>query len=772
MASINMNILPFTTLPRSLPPPPPPPPILHVTPPQYPRSKTPPPPPPISLNPKPHQVFDKSPEWDTLAWNTLIHTHLSNNHFPLAISTFTQMLRHAVPLHPLTLPSLLHASRLAADFSLGKQLHTHAVKLALSSRAHTLIALIHLYASLDDIAVAQTLFDKTAPFGSDCWTFLAKLYVLEGMPRSALELFHRMVGQGAVAGAAALSTACGACGMMGSLRQGRDVHLIAVKLGLEGEVFASNSLLKMYVDCGSMRDARLVFEKMPCKDVVSWTSMIRGCVQNGELSEAMELFRRMNLEGLSVKPDLVMVSTVLPVCGMIGSLKHGREIHGYLVRNGVECDVLLSNTLLKMYADCGASRDARLVFEQMPSKTVVSWTSMIRGYVKKGGFNNEVFRLFRKMNSEGLKPTAVSISSILPACGRIASHKHGREIHGYLLRNGVEFDINVSNAVIDMYVKSGAIACALNVFGEMNEKDTISWSMMIFGCSLHGQGKLGVDLFRQLERNSEAPLDDNIYAAALHACSTARMFEEGRVCFNHIRGPMIAHCAQKVSLLARCGLFDEAMVFIREQKIEQHPEVLRKLLEGCRIHGEYALGKQVIEQLCELEPLNAENYVLLLNWHAGKGKLDMVDKIRETIREKGLKPKKAYTWTLYREKVHVFGTGDVSHPRKKEICSALQGFMEEMRTEGVEPKWDFSLHDVDEERECTQIEHSELLALAFGLISSQAGPIRLEKNSRVCRGCHDFAKFVSKVTGREIILKDPNFFHHFKHGHCTCEDFW
>ncbi|MED6156267.1 hypothetical protein PIB30_013073 [Stylosanthes scabra] len=250
------------------------------------------------------------------------------------------------------------------------------------------------------------------------------------------------------------------------------------------------------------------------------------------------------------------------------------------------------------------------------------------------------------------------------------------------------------------------------------------------------------------------------------------MVEEGKIYFNRIRVPTVAHCALKVVLLAQCGLFKEVRTFIEERRIEKHPEILRKLLKGCRMNGQYTMGKQIVEQLCELEPLNAENYVMLLNWYAGCGKWNMVQKMRETIRDMGLKPKKAYTWTLFRNKVHVFGTGDVSHPRSERIYSELQGLIEKMRAKGLEPNWDFRLHDVDEERECILIGHSELLALSFGLISSHSGPIRLAKNARMCNGCHSFAKFVSKIIRREFILKDPNFFHHFKEGLCSCGDFW
>ncbi|KAI9097481.1 hypothetical protein K1719_025252 [Acacia pycnantha] len=613
------------------------------------------------------QLFDEIPIWDTFAWNNLIQTHLSNGDFNSALSTYDQMLLRGVRPDRHTLPRVVTATRLLGDLSIGRQVHGQALKLGFSSDQYAITALIEMYGHLDSVDMAKLIFDKSPHRNLVSWTLLARLYIDQGKPSSTLDLFHQMVDDGVPIDPVALATATIACGLLKSLQNGKLVHEIAKKYGLEFDVLVSNSLVKMYVDCDSLKDARLMFDQMPFKDVISWT----------------------------------------------------------------------------------------LIF---------------RSYVKIGGFN-EGLKLFRQMNLNGLKPDSLSVASILPACGRIASHKHGKEIHGYLLRNGIQLNLKLKNALMDMYVKSGAIACASNIFSELNEKDVITWTVMILGCSLHGQGKLGVDFFCQME-NSKARLDNTSYAAVLHACSTARLVEEGKFYFNRIRSPTVVHYALMVALLARAGLFNEAMTFIKEHNLGKHAEVQRKLLEGCRIHRQHTPGKLVAEQLCDLEPLNAENYVLLLNWYAGNAKWHMVDKLRETIRDLGLKPRKAYSWIVLRNKVHVFGTGDASHPGSARIYSELQRFMEEMRIQGVEPMWDFNLHDVDEEREGIPIGHGELLAISLGLISSRAGPIRVTKNLTVCHGCHDFAKFISKITGREIILKDPNLFHHFSDGFCSCEDFW
>ncbi|CAK9178788.1 unnamed protein product [Ilex paraguariensis] len=614
------------------------------------------------------QVFDEIPLSDTFAWNNLIHTHLGNGEFNHVVSTYRQMLLRGVRPDRHTIPRVLTASRRLGSLFFGKQLHGQALKLGFYSDHYVTTALIELYGRLDGADAAKWLFDNSPQKNSVSWTLLAAFYVNEDKPRLAIDLFNQMVASGAEIDPVALATAIGACCQLKSLREGRNVHQTVKRCGLEFDMLVSNSLLKMYLDCGSVSEARTVFD-------------------------------------------------------------------------------------------------------QMPSKDSISWTAMLRGYVKKGGFN-EGLKLFRQMNVDDIKPDAIAISSILPACARIAAHKNGKEIHGYLLRNGIDMNLALHNALMDMYVKSGYVEYASQIFTGMKQKDVISWTVMIWGYSLHGQGELGVELFHHMVKNSATQIDQLTYVAVLFACCTARMVDEGRFYFNCIRSPKVTHCALMVSLLARAGLFDDARDFVEERQLAQHSEILRALLDGCRIHQNVNAGKRVTEQLCNLEPLNPENYVLLLNWYAQSEKWDMMNKLRETIRDMGLRPKKAYSWIEFRNKVHVFGTGDVFHPRSGRIYRELQCLMKKVEEVGKITESDFSLHDVDEERECIPIGHSEMLAISFGLISIQAGAtIRVTKNLRVCRYCHDAAKVISKVVGREIILKDPSCFHHFKDGSCSCGDF-
>jgi pentatricopeptide repeat protein len=529
-------------------------------------------------------------------------------------------------------------------------------------------------------------------------------------------------------------------------------------------------LIEIYGRLDGIEAGKWLFDKSPRRNSVAWTMILKLYLMENKPDLAINVFYQM--VELNARIDSVVLITAAGACGLLKSVEHGRRVHDVARKFRLESDILVSNSLLKMHIDCQRMEDARGFFNQMTTKDVISWTEIICGYVKKGEFN-EALKLFRKMNMDGIKPDSLSVSSVLPACARTVAHKNGKEIHGYSLRNGMDNNLIVQNATTDMYAKSGLVDYALKVFERMKKRDVISWTVMILGFSLHGKGELGVELFCRMEKDQRVEADQFTYAAVLHCCTAACMVEEGKFYFNCIKEPNITHYALMVSLLARACLFDEARAFMEEHHIERHAEVLRALLDGCWMHHRRNIGKQVFEQLCDLEPLDAENYVLLSNWYSDNGKWDLVDKLRETIMSMGSKPKKAYSWIEFQNKVHVFGTGDISHPRSERIYTELQCLMKKVNAEAQRPASGFSFHGVDAERECIQIGHSEMLALSFGLICTQPGAtIRISKNLRMCRGCHDSTKLVSKIVEREIIIKDPNCFHHFKDGFCSCRDFW
>ncbi|KAL6965258.1 hypothetical protein U1Q18_036310, partial [Sarracenia purpurea var. burkii] len=561
----------------------------------------------------------------------------------------------------------------------------------------------------EEFASTHQSFDEIPVSDTFAWNTLIKTHLSNCDSYQALLTYGTMLIRGARPDRHTLPRILTAARLLGALFFGKQVHGQALKLGLSSDHYVVTALMELYGHLDGADAARWLFDKLPRSprnSVVAWTMLAGLYVMEDKPRLAIDAFNRM-LDSGAADMDTVALTTAICACALLKSLQEGRNTHRIARECGFEFDVLVSNSLLKMYIDCGSLRDAQTVFDKMPSKDIISWTEMLRGYVKKGRFN-EALKLFRQMNVvEGIRPDSLAISSILPACARVAAHKHGKEIHGYLVRNGIEMNLRVQNAVMDMYAKSGSIECASRIFSGMKDKDVISWTVMILGNSLHGHGEIGVAMFREMEKNSSVEIDEIMHVAVLYAACTSCLVEDGRLYFSCLRAPKIAHHTLMVALLARSGFFDEARTFIEERKLAQHAEVLRALLDGCRIHKNANMGKRVIQQLCDLEPLNAENYVMLSNWYAHNSKWEIVNRLRETIRDMGLKPRKAYSWIEFQNKVHVFGTGDVSHPRSEKIYWQLQRLMKKLDEEGFRYDSDFSLHDVDEERECIPIGHSE-----------------------------------------------------------------
>ena len=131
------------------------------------------------------------------------------------------------------------------------------------------------------------------------------------------------------------------------------------------------------------------------------------------------------------------------------------------------------------------------------------------------------------------------------------------------------------------------------------------------------------------------------------------------------------------------------------------------------------------------------------------------------------------SWIVVRSKVHCFTAGDKSHPQSDKIYNKLSSLMSSIKKLGYIPDLHWVLHEEEDEKKIKRLfSHSEKLAIAFGLISASVGtPILITKNLRICGDCHEFGKYVSKLVGREIVLRDGSRFHHFVNGLCSCKDY-
>ncbi|CAN1223694.1 Pentatricopeptide repeat-containing protein At4g30700 [Linum grandiflorum] len=209
----------------------------------------------------------------------------------------------------------------------------------------------------------------------------------------------------------------------------------------------------------------------------------------------------------------------------------------------------------------------------------------------------------------------------------------------------------------------------------------------------------------------------------------------------------------------RAGKLEEALEFIKGIPENPSPPIWSTLLGACMIHKDMNMARLASEKLFELDPENMGYYVLMSNIYSSERKL---------VKTPGC------TLVEIHQKPHVFKAGDWSHPQSTAIHAELEKLNTKMKEAGYQADTITALHDVEEEEKELMVKvHSEKLAIAFGLISTEPGTeIRIFKNLRICQDCHTASKYISKITHRVIVARDANRFHHFKDGSCSCGDYW
>nr|AFN53666.1 hypothetical protein [Linum usitatissimum] len=592
---------------------------------------------------------------------------------------------------------------------------------------------------------------------------------------------------------------------------GKAVHGMAIKTSFGDDVFVLNSLIHFYASCGHLDLAYLVFEMIEGnnKDIVSWNSMVTGFVQGGYPDKALDLFERMRNEG--VHPNAVTMVSVMSACAKTMNLTLGRKVCDYIDRNEMMMNLNVCNATIDMFVKCGEVEIARGLFDNMEKRDVVSWTTIIDGYAKmsehgiardifdsmprkdipawnvlisgyeQSGRPKEALAIFRELQltKSGARPDQVTLLSTLSACAQLGAMDIGEWIHGYIKKERIQLNRNLATSLIDMYSKSGDVEKAIEVFHSIGNKDVFVWSAMIAGLAMHGRGEAAIELFLDMQETQVKP-NSVTFTNLLCACSHSGLVDEGKRLFDEMERvygvvPKTKHYSCMVDVLGRAGHLEEALKFIEGMPLAPSASVWGALLGACCIHGNLELAEKACSRLLEIEPGNHGAYVLLSNLYAKTGDWEGVSELRQQMRDSGLKKETGCSSIEIDGTVHEFIVGDNAHPLSRDIYAKLDEIMARLRSHGYVANTLCMLQFVEEEemKEKALKLHSEKMAIAFGLIradSQQA--IRIVKNLRVCRDCHTVAKMVSKVYGRDIVLRDRYRFHHFSGGHCSCQDYW
>lgn len=559
-----------------------------------------------------------------------------------------------------------------------------------------------------------------------------------------------------------------------TLREFQQFHNLIIKLPSPLTHISLAKLIQSLVNSSHIDYARKVFDQMPQPSTFVFNTMIRAYAgSNAACREGIGVYTQMRSS--KVEPDSYTYPSLLQACS---SLSDGRGVHALILKSG-QCglDVHAQTSLVSFYSSFGDLECARRVFDGMPERNVVSWTAMVTGYVKQREYDDGL-ALFHQMQVLDVEPNELTLVNVLSACANLGAYEMGKWVHRYIDRKGIVMNSTLGTALVDMYAKCGHIHKALHVFKRLPEKSVFAWNAVIGGLAMHGLGEQAIEKFSEMISVGMRP-DDITLLAVLSACAHAGLVRKGKEYFDLIEReygvrPNIKHYGCMVNLLGRAGLLEEAYEVVTKMPMEPNGVVWGTLLNCCSSHGDVELAETVMARLVALEPYNDGNYVLMSNIYASKGRWEDVAKVRRFMNERGINKTTGCSTIEVDNVVHEFIVSCSKHPRAEEIYNMLDEMSMRLKAEGYMAKTSNVMLDIDEEdKKRALCHHSEKLAIAFGLISTKPGTLlRVVKNLRACENCHLATKLISKIYNREIIVRDRNRFHHFKHGVCSCGDYW
>ncbi|KAL2236987.1 putative pentatricopeptide repeat-containing protein At3g15130 [Sesamum indicum] len=529
-----------------------------------------------------------------------------------------------------------------------KQVHGALLRMGYESDLMINNDLIDTYGKCGRADKAHSLFDRMPKRNVVSWTALMCGYLQVGNAKDSLLLYNEMGYSDVRPNEYTLSTNIKACGILGAVESGKQIHSMSSKSGFEGYPVVGNSIIDMYLRCRRIDEAEKMFYSMPVTSLITWNVMIAGyALSEGTGAKSLHFLQEMQKQGEI--PDEFTLSSTLKACRGLRAIQEGRQIHAYLIRRGysILTHKILAGSLIDLYAQCGYLCEAQKVFSKMEAKSLISWNALMVGYARQGCFP-EAISLFRQLRWSSIPVDSFILSSIINVFADFSMVELGKQMHCYTVKIPSDLDMSVANSILDMYLKCGFTDEAGKYFSKMLVKNVVSYTVMITGYGKHGLGKEAVQLLKKMQLENIEP-DDVTYLAVLSACSHSGLVEESQECFTKLCNdyrvrPRVEHYACMVDALGRAGRLKEAKNLIEKMPLRPNVGIWQTLLNACRLHKNAEIGREVGDILLRLDGDNLVNYVLISNMLADIGCWRECERLRGLVKAKGLKKEAGRSW--------------------------------------------------------------------------------------------------------------------------------
>ncbi|XP_068649173.1 pentatricopeptide repeat-containing protein At3g09040, mitochondrial [Aristolochia californica] len=517
--------------------------------------------------------------------------------------------------------------------------------------------LLDLYAKYGKLDLALNAFMNLEEHGRAAWNSILSAYSRHGMPEEVIQVFGSMWSSISQPNQCTFAIALSACAKLLDLNSGKLLHCNIIKMGLEFNSFCEGSLIDMYAKCSSLVEARKVFDRVKDPDVIAWTVIITGyvrvglsdealglflrmkkngmkpdqvmfvtaltaCVHLGRLKEARDLFTQMQnpsvvawnalisghaqngceleslgffkeMQGKGIKPTRSTLGSVLSAIANLTALDQGRQVHSEAIKLGLDSNVFVGSSLINMYSKCGILHDARKIFYTLEEKNIVLWNSMLGGF-SQHGFSDEAMDLFLEMKHLGVLLDEFTYVTVFNVCAFSGQLEMGLQLHSLIIKSNMESSLYVSNALVDMYGKSGNVKDARRQFEQMLDQDLISWNAMIVGYVHNKEEEEAVIMFQRMRMEEIAP-DEVSFASIVSACANILAIALGKQAHSlSIKSGFESNLyvgSALVDMYAKCGVMAHATKAF-EQTCEKSVVSRNALISGFvqNKHREEALG--------------------------------------------------------------------------------------------------------------------------------------------------------------------------------------
>ncbi|KAI8001073.1 Pentatricopeptide repeat-containing protein [Camellia lanceoleosa] len=630
------------------------------------------------------QVFDKMPERNLVPWTAIIGCYSRSGDVETAVCMFNRMRHKGIQPSSVTVLSLLSG---VFDVTHVQYVHACTIQYGFESDLALVNSMLNVYGKCGRVEDARDLFESMETRDVVSWNSLVSNYALVGNIREIFHLLSRMRIEGLEPDQQTFGSLVSATARQSNFEMGRLVHARILTSGIESDAHVETSLIVMYLKCGNFDNAFRIFERTSDKDVILWTAMISGLVQNEFADKALILFRSMLVS--NVLPSTATIASALAACGQLGSLSLGTSIHAYMLRHRMPLDITAENSLVTMYVKCNHLEQSRFLFNTMEKRDVVSWNAIVAGYAQNGNLC-ESLHLFNEMRTTLQRPDSITVVSLLQACASIGALHQGIWVHNFVIRSCLGPCILINTALVDMYCKCGDLDTAMKCFDRISQHDLVSWSTIIAGYGSHGKGEIALEVYKKFLLIGLEP-NHVIFLSVLSACSHNGLVNEGLNLFYSMKNefrvePKLEHLACVVDLLSRAGRVEYAYEFYKRMFPEPTIDVLGILLDSCRRSGNLELGNIIAREIFVSKPTDAGNYLQLAHGYASMDRWDGVSEAWIQMRSLGLKKLPGWSFIALNGTIMTFFNHHSSHPQFEGIVQVLKFLSQETRDLGIDFK--------------------------------------------------------------------------------------